>query len=92
MDEVRVVWTDYLRYRAELRGIDLAGIEEIVRYSEERYIDTATGRLIAVGKCAGQLVMVPYETEEDMIRPVTAHATTRTQVDARIHSGRFSHG
>jgi hypothetical protein len=90
--EVPVVWTDYLRYRATFRGFDLARIEEVVRYSDERYVDNATGRLVAVGRHARQLVMVPYEAENDMIRPVTVHATTRAQVDARIKSGRFSHG
>ena len=89
--ETHIAWTDYLRYRAELRGFDLAHIEEIVRYSNERYMDNATGRLVAVGKHMQQLVMVPYETEEDVIRPVTVHATTRTQIEARIKSGRFAH-
>jgi len=89
--KTHIVWTDYLRYRAGLRGFDLARIEEIVRYSDERYVDTATGRLVAVGKHALQLAMVPYEIEEDVIRPVTVHATTRTQIEARIKSGRFTH-
>jgi len=90
-DEMHLEWTDYLRYRAAVRGYDLAGIEEVVRYSEERYVDNATGRLVAVGKHARQLVMVPYEIEQDTIRPVTVHATARTQIDARIKSGRFTH-
>jgi hypothetical protein len=46
-------------------------------------------RLIAVGKCGQDLIMVPYETEEGLIRPVTAHVTARAQIDARIRSGRF---
>lgn len=91
MDEARVVWTDYMRYRAEVRGFDLARIEEIVRYSHERYVDNATGRLIAVGECGNELIMTPYEIERDIIRPVTAHVTTRAQIDARLKSGRFSH-
>ena len=91
MREARVVWTDYMRYRAELRGFDLARIEEIVRYSSERYVDNATGRLIAIGTCGNQLIMAPYEMERDMIRAVTVHVTTRAQIDARIKSGRFSY-
>jgi hypothetical protein len=35
----RIIWTDYLRYRAELRGFDLAEIERIMRFGEERYFD-----------------------------------------------------
>ena len=91
MAKARVVWTDYMRYRAELRGFDLARIEELVRYSQERYMDSATRRLIAVGRCANHLIMVPFEAEQGMIRPVTAHVTTRAQIDARVKSGRFSH-
>lgn len=76
-----------------LRCLDstLPGYGEIVRYSDERYVDTATGRLIAVGRHEDMLIMVPYETEQDVIRPVTVHATSRAQIDARIKSGRFTH-
>ena len=28
-----IVWTDYMKYKARLRGFDLAKIEEIVRHS-----------------------------------------------------------
>jgi len=45
-----IIWSDYLLYRAELRGFDLEKIESILRYSGERYFDTVTGREIAVGK------------------------------------------
>ena len=91
MDELHLEWTDYMQYRAGLRGFDLARIEEVVRYSDERYVDNATGRLIAVGRHADALIMVPYETEQDVIRPVTVHATSRAQIEARIKSGRFAH-
>ena len=53
MDEATIVWTDYVKYRVRLRGFDLAAIEHIVRHSAERYVDTATGRLIAVGRTIG---------------------------------------
>ena len=46
-----VVWTEYLKYRAALRGFDLDRIEQIVKSSSERYMDTATDRRIAVGRC-----------------------------------------
>jgi uncharacterized protein YuzE len=32
-----VIWTDYLQYRARLRGFNLSTIEQIVRFSAERY-------------------------------------------------------
>ena len=54
-------------------------------------MDNATRRLIAVGRYGGQLIMVPYESEQDVIRPVTVHVAARAQVEARIKSGRFSH-
>ena len=78
-------------YRAKLRGFDLARIEEIVRYSSERYVDHATGRLVAVGKYANELILVAYETDQGVIRPITAHVTARTQIEVRIRSGRLGH-
>lgn len=90
--QAQLVWTDYLRYRAELRGFDLNEMEDIVRYSTERYFDTATGRPIVVGHIAGVLVMIPYELTEDLLTPVTIHATTRQQVNFRLRTGRFISG
>ena len=69
---VIIIWSDYLHYRASLRGFDLAKIEEILRYGQERYYDRETGRMIAVGKEGKCLVIIPYEEEDDTITPVTA--------------------
>ena len=71
-----VVWTDYLKYRAKLRGFELDRIEQIVRSSSERYMDTATHRLVAVGYHGDTLVLIPYEADQDRLIPVTIHATT----------------
>ena len=49
MEERTIVWTEYMKYRLKLRGYDLATVEHILRYSSERYVDTVTGRLIAIG-------------------------------------------
>lgn len=84
-----ITWSDYLRYRARLRGFDLSKIEEILRYSGERYYDTVTGRAIAIGKYNNLLVMIPYEDDGNSITPVTIHATTRQQIQFRLRSGRF---
>ena len=46
---MRVEWTDYMKYKARLRGFDLARIEEIVKHSVERYFDTETGRRVVIG-------------------------------------------
>ena len=84
-----VKWSAYLRYRADLRGFVLEKIEKILRYSVERYFDTGTRRMIAVGKHDNRMVMVPYEEKEDTITPVTIHATTRQQINFRLKTGRF---
>ena len=88
---MRVVWTDYLKYKAALRRFDLAKIENIVKYSSERYSDTATDRRVAVGRHNNELVMIPYEADENSIMPVTIHVTTRQQINFRIKTGRFTH-
>ena len=86
-----LIWTDYMRYRVRLRRFDLSQIESIMRFSDERYVDTATGRNVAVGLHGKQLVMIPYDREGDTVTPVTIHATSRQQINFRVQSGRFSH-
>jgi len=86
-----VVWTDYFRYRAELRGYELAQIEEIVRYTSERYFDTRTLRKVAVGKHDSRLITIPYEENNEEIIPVTIHAISRQQIKFRLKTGRFRH-
>ncbi len=86
-----VAWTEYLKYRAALRGFDLDRIEQIVKSSRERYMDTATSRRVAVGRCGRTLVLIPYELREDTMIPVTIHATTRQQIEFRLKTGRFVH-
>ena len=86
----QIIWSNYLRYRAELRGFDLAKIEEILRFSGERYYDTVTGREIAVGKHDNRLVIIPYESSGNVMTPVTIHSTTRQQIRFRLRTGRFA--
>ena len=85
-----VEWTDYMKYRAGLRGFDLAKIEEIVKYSMERYFDTETGRRIVIGHHDRILVMIPYEANPDLITPITIHTITRQQIRFRIQTGRYT--
>ena len=84
------IFTGYLKYRAELRGFDLTQIEHILRYSQERYFDIETHRLIVVGEQGNKLVMIPYEECETEITPVTIHATTRQQIKFRLTTGRLT--
>jgi len=60
-------------------------------YSTERYFDTITRRLIAVGQHENVLVIIPYEKTSDSIIPVTVHAITRQQIIFRLKTGRFVH-
>jgi len=85
-----IVWTNYFKYRATLRGFDLVEVEKILSFSGERYFDTATGRNVVVGKHGRLLVMIPYEKIADNIMPVTIHATTRQQINFRLKNGRFN--
>ena len=87
-----IIWTDYMKHRAELRGFELSKVENILRHSPERYLDTASKRLIAAGKHDDGLVIIPYEQQENEIVPVTIHATTRQQINFRLKTGRFIHG
>jgi hypothetical protein len=87
-----IIWSDYVRYRAALRGFAPEKIDHILRYSEERYFDTMSRRSIVIGWHDDTLVLVPYKEMENMIMPVTIHATTRQQVNFRLKTGRFIHG
>ena len=59
-----LIWSDYIKYRIDLRGFNLSKIEEILRFSDERYFDTATQRMVAVGRHDKMLVMIPYDISE----------------------------
>ena len=89
MEEARIVWTEYMKFRLSLRGYDLATVEHILRYSSERYRDTVTGRVVVIGRHEKLTVMIPYELEGRTLTPVTIHATSRQQLNFRIKSGRF---
>jgi len=89
MVEQTIVWTDYMRYRLKLRRYELATVEHILRYSAERYVDTATGRLAVIGRHEELLVMIPYERTENTLTPVTIHSTNRQQINSRVKSGRL---
>ncbi|MBI3986481.1 MAG: hypothetical protein HY343_06155 [Lentisphaerae bacterium] len=90
MDETGIVWSDYMRYRLRLRGFDRATVERILRCSAERYVDTATGRLVAVGPHDERLIAIPYERKGETLTPVTVHVTSRQQIVFRVKSGRFT--
>ncbi len=88
-EKITIKWTEYVKYRAKLRSYKIALIEHIVRYSEERYFDTVTQRMIVIGKHENRLVLVSYEKEENDIISVTIHAASCQQVNFRLKTGRF---
>jgi len=85
------VFTNYFKFRAELRGFDLIKAENIIRYSQERYVDIEIQRVVVVGEHGNSLVMIPYEESEMEITPVTIHATSRQQIKFRLNTGRFTY-
>lgn len=90
LDESIIMWSDYMKYRAESRGFELPKIENILRYSGERYFDTITRRKVVVGWHDKNLVLIPYEEKGKEMVPVTIHSTTRQQVNFRLKTGRFN--
>ncbi len=89
---MQIIWTEYFKYRAALREFDLGRIEEILMYSNERYYDTSTDRLVVVGHDGNIMIIIPYEqTEPGIITTITAHATNRQQINFRIKSGGFKY-
>jgi hypothetical protein len=56
---MKYIFTEYLKYRAEIRGYDLGRIEDILKFSTKWYFDAITNRVIAIGKHDNRLVMVP---------------------------------
>ncbi len=70
-----------MRYRATLRGFDLANVESIVKCSTERYFDTETERSVVIGRMDDVLVMISCDIAPGVIIPVTIHATTRQHVN-----------
>lgn len=93
MSHAKFIWSDYIKYRVQLRGFDISKIEEILRFSEERYFDVVTHRMVVIGKHDKHLVVIPYDVTEgengELITPVTVHATSRQQIKFRLNSRRF---
>ncbi len=88
-EQPSIIWSEYTKYKADLREFEFTKIENILRYSEVRYFDTITRRMIVVGRYGGLLVMIPYKKSKDSIIPVTIHSTTRQQINFRLKAGRF---
>lgn len=86
---LEIIWKSYLQYRVTQRGFDLDLIENILRFSSERYYDVETDRAIIVGKHGQQLVLIPYEQINNATIRITIHARTRQQIRFCLKTGRF---
>lgn len=89
MVETTIVLTEYMKYRLKLRGYNIETVEQILKYSSERYVDTVTGRMVVIGRHEKVLVMIPYELKKCTLTPVTIHTINRQQINSRIKSWRF---
>ena len=87
---MNIIFSEYFKYKAQVRGFELPKVENILRYSTERYFDTVTHRIIVVGRYDKRLVIIPYEKHEDSVIPVTIHAVTRQQITYRLKTGRLT--
>lgn len=74
-----------------MRGFELTKIEEILRYSPERYFDTITYRKIVVGRHDTRLVLILYEERENVVVPITIHSISRQQINFRLKVGRLQY-
>lgn len=89
LKNISIIWSEYFKYRSDLRGFELSQIEHILRFSEERYFDIITQNNIVVGKHDKRLVIMPYEVKEGIMTPITIHTTTRQQINFRLKNGRY---
>jgi len=84
---MNIHFTEYLQYRAKIRGFDLKQLEDILRYSPERYYDTETGRSIVVGKYQDKLILIPYEKNKSNITPILVKAAELNPASACLLAG-----
>jgi hypothetical protein len=86
---MEIIWTDYMKYRLNLRKFNIKLVTEILKHTSERYYDITSHRKIAIGRHENALVLIPYEQEGERVTPITVHATTRQQISFRLRTGRY---
>ena len=90
MAKVRVNYTDHLRVKMVIRGIPERLPETVFRKAENKFHDEVTGHSIAVKEASykgeRRLIMVAYDTKNDVVEIVTVHPIGREQLDARVKS------
>ena len=92
MDKM-VRYSDHLQFRMRLREIDEALPENIYRFAEEYYYDTATNLFIAVKKARYQGknrdIAVTYQESTNEILLITIHPLKQRQKENRIQTNRW---
>lgn len=86
-------YSKHLEYRLLLRGIPHELPNEIYRTARQRYLDNATGLLIAVKRVRYKSKLrdmaVAYTKNEDQALLITIHPLKRNQKLQRINSNRW---
>ena len=62
--DISINWTSYFKYKLELRVFDQLKVENILRYSDERYFDIVSQNNIVIGKHDRRLVLIPMNLKK----------------------------
>lgn len=88
-----ITYTPHLLFRLKLREISYDLPEQVFTNSREKYFDTETEHVLAVGsllyKGPMREFVVVYEEEKEHIRLITIHPLKPYQKSHRLRSGRW---
>ena len=62
--DISINWTSHFKYKLELRVFDQLKVENILRYSDERYFDIVSQNNIVIGKHDRRLVLIPMNLKK----------------------------
>jgi len=89
----RIRYSDHLQFRLHLREINSTLPEKIYRSAKEKYYDTATDLLVAVGavRYKGTIrdIAVTYREEYNEVLLITIHPLKQHQKENRIQTKRW---
>ena len=87
-------FTDYFSERLILRNIQKEHPGEILQYSDYKFYDRDTDRLVAVKNIKisarrSRQYMLAYEEYDDYFLAVTIHTITNQQIKSHVRAGRW---
>lgn len=92
---MKLFLTDHLKERLILRGISETIVYKIFEKSEEFYWDNLRKRHVVVSRTRfkGKMrkMLAAYDRMEDIVKVVTTHPITDTEIKNRLISGRWSY-